>query len=71
MPTDLIDVYTLLCDIHAVEDDLSARRLFQQIHAAQKRRFSGTGGSDDHDFFSGCDVLIDVDQHIMVAKALV
>ena len=44
-----IDVLPLGANIHAVKKDLAARRLFQQVQAAQKRTFAAAARSDDRD----------------------
>ena len=51
-------------------ENLTRGRSLQQVDAAQKRGFSGTGGADNADDVSVADCKIDVFQYLMRAEGL-
>ena len=47
--TEFVNVCLRIRDIRSLKIDVSAGRSFQQVHAAQKCGFTGTGWSDHAD----------------------
>ena len=63
-----VDAFT--GDIFAVVENIAARWRFQQIHAAQQRRFAGAGRADDGDHVAFFDIKVDIAQDFVRAKGL-
>jgi hypothetical protein len=42
-----INIHGHVCDIHAIENDLSCRRILHAVQTAQESTFSGAGGADN------------------------
>ena len=63
-------VDTLSGDVFAVVENVAARRRFEQVHAAQQRRFAGAGRADDGDHVALLDIEIDIAQNLVRAKGL-
>ena len=57
-------------DIFIVVEDLTARRRFQQIDAAQQRRFAGAGRADNGDHVAFFDVEVNVAQDLVRTEGL-
>ena len=54
-----IDIILRIGDIHTIKPDLSFRWLLQQIQTAQERTLSGAARSDDNDFLTLLDLIVD------------
>ena len=63
-----VDAFT--GDIFAVVENVAARWRFEQIHAAQQRRFAGAGRADDGDHVAFFDIKVDIAQDFVRAKGL-
>ena len=50
-----VDVF-FLCNIHSIENNLTVSRLFQKIQTAKKRRFTGTGWSNNYHYITFVDI---------------
>ena len=57
-----IDVCFFISDVCAFEEDAATCRHFQQVQTTQESRFTGTGGTNDNDYFAFFDFCIDTIQ---------
>ena len=66
-----IDVRFFICDICAFEEDAAACRYFQQIQTTQEGRLTGTGGTNDNNYFALFDFCIDTVQSFDFAALII
>ena len=51
-----VDINLLVGDVHILEQNLTVGRDLQQIHAPQEGGFAGTGGANNHNYFTFMDL---------------
>ena len=65
------DVPDVICQLDAIDDDLSALVLLEPIDRPDERRLAGSGCAEDHHDLAGLDGQVDAAQHVERSEPLV
>ncbi len=60
LAANFLDLFQVVGQLNAVDDDLALLMLFQAVDAADQGRLAGPGRAADDDAFAGFDVQVDV-----------